>query len=75
MNKADAEAYLQKHFEYTWKHFDVNNEGKIFLGEAHNFYKSLMGSFSITYSDEWWKILFLRFEEKIIFKKYVKNII
>ena len=52
MNRADTEAYLNRHFEYTWKHFDVNNEGQIMLGEAHNFIKSLMGSFSITYSDE-----------------------
>ena len=50
MTKEDAEAYLQENFEATWEHYDVNNEGQIPVPEAYNMEKSLMGSFSITYS-------------------------
>ena len=51
MNAEEAENYLDKNFASTWEHFDVNNENHILLPEAYNFEKSLLGSFSITYSD------------------------
>lgn len=48
---AQADEYLNHNFERVWQHYDLNNEGKIRVDEAYNFEKSLLGSFSITYSD------------------------
>ena len=52
MNEAEAEKYLNKNFEKAWNYYDVNNDGHIRVSEAYNFEKSLIGSFSVTYSDE-----------------------
>ena len=53
MKPAEAEEYLNRNFDRVWEHYDLNNAGLIRVGEAYNFEKSLLGSFSITYSDEW----------------------
>ena len=50
MSEADAEKYLNENFESVWEHADVNNQGYIPREEAYNMEKSLLGSFSITYS-------------------------
>ena len=52
MNKADAEGYLTEHFEPVWEHADVLNKNYIAQDEGYNMMKSLMGSFSISYSDD-----------------------
>ena len=52
VSEAEARTYLNKNFEKVWRQYDVNNEGEIYLDEGANFEKSLLGSFSITYSDE-----------------------
>ena len=52
VSEEKARSYLDKHFEKVWRQYDVNNEGEIYLSEAHNFEKSLLGSFYVTYSDE-----------------------
>ena len=51
MNKADAEGYLNEHFEPVWEHADVLNKNYIAQDEGYNMMKSLMGSFSVSYSD------------------------
>ena len=50
LSEEQAEQYLAANFEKIWEHFDVNGENFIRLDEAANFEKSLLGSFSITYS-------------------------
>ena len=52
MNKADANTYLDEHFEQVWEHADVLNKSYIAQEEGYNFMKSLMGTFSISWSDE-----------------------
>ena len=51
-DSAEADEYLNHNFERVWQHYDVNNEGKIRVDSAYNFEKSLVGSFSITYSEQ-----------------------
>ena len=34
---------MKKHFEDTWKNYDVNDDGEISLEEAHTFQRALMG--------------------------------
>ena len=48
----EAEDYLDKNFERVWRESDVNNEGEVKVYEAYTMEKSLLGSFSITYSNE-----------------------
>ena len=52
MSDEEAEQFLAKNFERVWTAADVNNEGMIKRYEAYTLEKSLLGSFSITYSDE-----------------------
>ena len=52
LSSTEADQYLHNNFERVWQHYDLNNEGKIKVAEAYNFEKSLLGSFSITYSEE-----------------------
>ena len=51
LDDAQAEEYLNENFEKAWRAADVNNEGQIKLNEAYTFEKSLMGSFSMTFTD------------------------
>ena len=51
-NDDDTEKFLTAHFEPTWEHFDVNNDGFIDPKKSYIFARMLIGSFSKNFSDE-----------------------
>ena len=44
MDGAKQQEHLDEYFDKTWRHFDVNNEGKIDVARMPGFYRFLCGN-------------------------------
>ena len=53
LDESAAEKYLNENFGKVWRKYDLLDRGFIEWEEAYTFEKSLIGSFYLTFADEW----------------------